>query len=66
MRLVASKPFGRAKEVFLPFWEDQRRSNAMVSLSWFSGGNFILGGMVTHNQTLVNFGVVIANTAGAL
>jgi mannosyl-oligosaccharide alpha-1,2-mannosidase len=66
MRLVASKPFGRANEVFLPFWEDQRRFNAMDSLSWFAGGNFILGGMVTHNQTLVDFGLVIANTAGAL
>jgi mannosyl-oligosaccharide alpha-1,2-mannosidase len=66
MRFVASKPFGRANEVFLPFWEDQRRFNAMDSLSWFAGGNFILGGMVTHNQTLVDFGLVIANTAGAL
>lgn len=66
IRMVASKPFGRANEVFLPFWEDQRRFNAMDSLSWFAGGNFILGGMVTHNQTLVEFGVMIADTAGAL
>jgi mannosyl-oligosaccharide alpha-1,2-mannosidase len=66
IRLVASKPFGRANEVLLPFWEDQRRFNAMDSLSWFAGGNFILGGMVTHNQTLVDFGLMIADTAGAL
>jgi mannosyl-oligosaccharide alpha-1,2-mannosidase len=66
IRLVASKPYGRANEVFLPFWEDQRRFNAMDSLSWFAGGNFILGGMVTQNQTLVDFGVRIADTAGAL
>jgi mannosyl-oligosaccharide alpha-1,2-mannosidase len=66
MRLVTSKPFGRADEVFLPFWEDQRRFNAMDSLSWFAEGNFILGGMVNHNRILVDFGLVIANTTGAL
>jgi mannosyl-oligosaccharide alpha-1,2-mannosidase len=60
IRPVASKPFGRANEVFLPFWEYQRRFNAMDSLSWFSGGNFILGSMVAHKQTLVDFGLVIA------
>ena len=38
----------------------------MYSLSWFAGGNFILGGMVTSNQTLVDFGLMIADTAGAL
>lgn len=66
IRLVATKPFGRANEVFLPFWEDQRLFNAMDSLSWFAGGNFILGGMTTNNQTLVDFGLMIADTAGSL
>lgn len=38
----------------------------MDALSWFAGGNFILGGMVTGNQTLIDFGLSIANTAGAV
>lgn len=38
----------------------------MESLSWFAGGNFILGGMVTNNQTLIDYGLSIANTAGAV
>lgn len=66
IRLVASNPFGRPNEVFLPYWQGDRRFNAMDSLSWFAGGNFILGGMVTHNQTLVDFGLKIADAAGAL
>jgi len=33
---------------------------------WFAGGNFILAGMITGNQTLIDFGVSIADTAGAL
>ena len=66
MNIVASKPFGRAKEILLPFWDGQRRFNAMDSLSWFAGGNFILDGMVTQNQSLINFGVIIADTPGAL
>jgi mannosyl-oligosaccharide alpha-1,2-mannosidase len=66
MRLVASKPFGRANEVFLPFGEDQRRFNAVDLLFWFAGGNFILGDMLTHNQTLVDFGLVMSNTAVVL
>jgi mannosyl-oligosaccharide alpha-1,2-mannosidase len=38
----------------------------MESLSWFAGGNFILGGMVTDNQTLVNYGLSIADAAGPI
>lgn len=37
----------------------------MESLSWFAGGSFILGGMVTDNQTLVDYGLSIADAAGA-
>ncbi|THV95265.1 glycoside hydrolase [Aureobasidium pullulans] len=37
----------------------------MESLSWFAGGNLILGGMVTNNQTLVDYGLSIADAAGA-
>lgn len=36
----------------------------METLSWFAGGSFLLGGMVTKNQTLLDFGLSIANTAG--
>lgn len=66
MRLVSSMPFGRPDEVLIPFWEGQRLFNALDSLTWFAGGNYILGGMVTSNETLIDFGVKIANTAGAL
>lgn len=38
----------------------------MDSLAWFAGGNFILGGMVTANQTLLDFGLSIADAAGAI
>lgn len=38
----------------------------MESLSWFAGGNFILGGSVTNNKTLIDFGLSIADTAGAV
>ena len=38
----------------------------MESLSWFAGGSFILGGMVTDNQTLVDYGISMADAAGAV
>lgn len=38
----------------------------MESLSWFAGGNFILGGMVTGNKTILDFGLSIAEAAGAV
>jgi mannosyl-oligosaccharide alpha-1,2-mannosidase len=38
----------------------------MESLSWFAGRNFILGGMVTDNQTLVDYSLSIADAAGAI
>lgn len=38
----------------------------MESLSWFAGGNIILGGMVTNNKTLVEYGLSIADAAGAV
>ena len=38
----------------------------MESLSFFAGGNFVLGGMVTNNQTLVDYGLSIADAAGAI
>lgn len=66
MRSISSKPFGRTDEVFIPFWEGQRLFNAMDSLSWFAGGNYIFGGMVTGNETLIDFGLKIADAAGAL
>lgn len=40
--------------------------NQMESLTWFAGGNFILGGTVTNNQTLVDYGLSIADAAGAV
>ena len=66
MRMIASHPYGRPDEVFLPYWEGEARLNAMDSLSWFAGGSYVLGGIVTGNQTLLDFGLMIANTGGHL
>lgn len=63
---IASHAYGRPDSTFLPYWEGPKLFNAMDSLSWFAGGNFILGGMVTANQTLVDFGLSIADTGGAV
>lgn len=63
---IASHAYGRPDFTFLPYWEGQKLFNAMDSLSWFAGGNFILGGIVTNNQTLVDFGLSIADTGGAV
>lgn len=35
----------------------------MDALSWFAGGNFILGGMILDNSTILDFGISIARTA---
>lgn len=66
MRHIASSAYGHPETVFLPFWDGKRLSNAMDSLSWFAGGNFVLGGMITGNETLLDFGLRIADTAGAV
>ncbi|KAI7484813.1 glycoside hydrolase [Hortaea werneckii] len=66
IRYIASHAYGHPEWTLLPYWEGQRRFNAMDSLSWFAGGNFVLGGMITGNQTFVDFGLSIADTAGAM
>ena len=66
LRHLAGHPYGHPEWTFLPFWEGTKRTNAMDALSWFAGGNLILGGMVTKNQTLVDFGLSIADTGGAM
>ncbi|KAK4554534.1 hypothetical protein LTR86_008388 [Recurvomyces mirabilis] len=66
IRYIASHPYGQPQYTFLPYWEGKRLFNAMDSLSWFAGGNFIQGGMITNNQTLVDFGLSIADTGGAM
>ena len=38
----------------------------MESLSWFAGGSFILAGMVMGYNTLINYGLSIADTARAV
>ena len=38
----------------------------METLCFFAGGNFVLGGMVTSNATLVAYGLSIADAAGAV
>lgn len=66
MRHIASSAFGRPETVFLPYWNGNQLFNAQDSLSWFAGGSFILGGTVTSDRTLLDFGLGIADTAGAV
>ncbi|KAK4959838.1 hypothetical protein LTR10_002726 [Elasticomyces elasticus] len=66
IRYIASHPVGHPDWTFLPYWDGHKLFNAMDSLSWFAGGNFIYGGMITGNQTLVDFGLTIADTGGAM
>ncbi|KAG9761562.1 alpha-1,2-mannosidase, partial [Aureobasidium melanogenum] len=66
IRFIGSHPYGHPEWTLLPFWNGPILRNQMESLSWFAGGNFILGGMVTNNQTLVDYGLSIADAAGAI
>ncbi|KAK5999737.1 hypothetical protein QM012_005143 [Aureobasidium pullulans] len=66
IRMVGSHPYGHPEWTLLPSWNGPNLQNSMESLSWFAGGNFILGGMVTNNQTLVDYGLSIADAAGAI
>ncbi|KAJ8608233.1 hypothetical protein MRB53_039764 [Persea americana] len=66
IQYVASHPYGHPEWTLLPEWDNDRITNRMESLSWFAGGNIILGGMVTNNKTLVDFGLSIADAAGAV
>nr|POF00962.1 mannosyl-oligosaccharide alpha-1,2-mannosidase [Quercus suber] len=66
IRYASSHAYGHPEWTLLPFWEGNRFYTGMDSLSWFAGGSFILGGMVTNNQTLLDFGLSIADTAGAI
>lgn len=65
-RYIGSHPYGHPEWALLPYWEGEETFNYMDSLSWFVGGNMILGGMVTSNQTLIDFGLSIANAAGEI
>ncbi|KAF2722008.1 glycoside hydrolase family 47 protein [Polychaeton citri CBS 116435] len=66
IRFLNSHPYGRPDWQLLPYWQDDMLINYMETLSWFAGGNFILGGMVTKNETITDFGLNIADTAGKL
>ncbi|THY67128.1 glycoside hydrolase, partial [Aureobasidium pullulans] len=66
IRLIGSHPCGHPEWTLLPSWDGSDLQNSMESLSWFAGGNFILGGMITDNQTLVGYGLSIADAAGAV
>ena len=66
IRYLGSHPYGHPDWTFLPFWEGTATTNAMDALSWFAGGNFILGGMITNNKTILDFGLSIADTGGAM
>ncbi|KAF7185107.1 Mannosyl-oligosaccharide alpha-1,2-mannosidase [Pseudocercospora fuligena] len=66
IRYIASHPYGQSKLTLLPSWSGNTTDNRMETLSWFAGGNLILGGMITNNQTLIDFGTSIADTAAAV
>lgn len=61
---LGSHPYGHPNWILLPFWDGNETTNAMDALSWFAGGNFILGGMMTNNRTLLDFGLAIAQAGG--
>ena len=66
IRPIGTHPYGHSEWTMLPLWNGAALHNLMESLSWFAGGNIILGGMVTDNQTLVDYGLSIADAAGAV
>lgn len=66
MNHIGSHPYGHPEWTLLPSWSDKGLSNRMETLSWFAGGNFILGGMVTKNKTLIDYGLSIADAAGGV
>ncbi|KAK3626633.1 hypothetical protein LTR56_019699 [Elasticomyces elasticus] len=66
MRSIGSHPYGHPEWTLLASWDGSLLEQRMESLSWFAGGSFILGGMVTDNQTLVDYGLSIADAAGAV
>lgn len=65
IRSIGSHPYGHPEWTLLSSWDGLNLYNNIESLSWFAGGSFILGGMVTNNQTLVDYGLSIADAAGA-
>lgn len=65
IRFIGSHPHGHPEWTLLPSWDESASHNSMESLSWFAGGSFILGGMIMDNQTLIDYGLSIADTAGA-
>ncbi|KAK4900490.1 hypothetical protein LTR27_002206 [Elasticomyces elasticus] len=66
MRSIGSHPYGHPEWTLLASWDGSLLEQRMESLSWFAGGSFILGGMTTDNQTLVDYGLSIADAAGAV
>lgn len=66
IKSIGSHPYGHPELTFLSSWDSTSTHKRMESLSWFAGGSFIFGGMVTDNQTLVDYGLSIADAAGAV
>ena len=66
IQYVGSHPYGHPDWTLLASWSGTSLTRSMETLSWFAGGNFVLGGMVTNNQTLVDYGLSIADAAGAV
>lgn len=63
---LLSHPHGRSDLTFLNAFNGRNELHEMDSLAWTAGASVILGGMVTRNQTLVDFGMSLADTLGAL
>lgn len=66
IRYIGSHPYGHPERTLLPRWNGVTMLHSMDSLSWYAGGNFVLGGMITNNQSLVDYGLSVADAAGAL
>jgi mannosyl-oligosaccharide alpha-1,2-mannosidase len=62
IRHLTSHPSTQMNTTFLAEYNNQTLILSSQHLACFDGGNFILGGLVTKNQTLTNFGIAL--TAG--
>lgn len=63
---IGSHPYGHPDWTMLGNWHNGNIQRRTDSLAMFAGGNIILGGMVTGNDSLVEYGLQIADAAGGV
>ncbi|KAI4745488.1 glycoside hydrolase family 47 protein [Aureobasidium sp. EXF-12298] len=62
---IFSHPYSRPDLTFLASWNGQDITLASGHLACFAGGNWILGGLVLGNQTLIELGQNLADSCAA-